>query len=350
MISAMRTTIAVELSGEHSFEAFLDELVHALGRSGLTVEPRAGGRVMQGATQVGTVVRWETTGVSLEWQSADWAPDDRTELEIRQERGGIRVEHRGFGEQFWDPGEIVGWFADEVAAPLLLVSAPARYGDWLTDRGARRPFGIRARRDYKDPMHHRPSFGAVLSALNLQSDDVLLELGAGGGAFIEQALRSGCRAVGLDHSQEMVRAASELNEQAIDEGMLEVVLGDAHDLPFGDETFTAVAAMQVFFFFADAHRVLAECRRVLKPSGRLAVFTVSAEAKGTPAAPEPMASRGHFHTDEELVEMAREAGFRLASVEHPALEPHARAAGLPDDVVALFSDTSSIDQLLLARR
>ena len=342
---------------------------------------------MQGATQVGTVVRWETTGVSLEWQSADWAPDDdRTELEIRQERGGIRVEHRGFGEQFWDPGEIVGWFADEVAAPLLLVSAPARYGDWLTDRGARRPFGIRARRDYKDPTHHRPSFGAVLSALNLQSDDVLLELGAGGGAFIEQALRSGCRAVGLDHSQEMVRAASELNEQAIDEGRLEVVLGDAHDLPFVDAAFDAAVIQAVLEHVVDPQRVVAELhrvlredgvlysevpfmqqvhegaydftrytdlghrRRVLKPSGRLAVFTVSAEAKGTPAAPEPMASRGHFHTDEELVEMAREAGFRLASVEHPALEPHARAAGLPDDVVALFSDTSSIDQLLLARR
>src|SRR5437764_12775758 len=109
MISAMRTTIAVELSGEHSFEAFLDELVHALGRSGLTVEPRAGGRVMQGATQVGTVVRWGTTGVSLEWQSADWAPDDdRTELELRQGRGGSRAERGGCDEPFWGAGESAG--------------------------------------------------------------------------------------------------------------------------------------------------------------------------------------------------------------------------------------------------
>jgi SAM-dependent methyltransferase len=148
----------------------------------------------------------------------------------------------------------------------------------------------------------------------------------------------------------MIRAASELNARAIEEGRLGLVVGDVHDLPFDDETFTAVATMQTFFFFEDARRVLGECHRVLKPSGRVAVFTVSAEAKGTPAAPEPMASRGHFYTDEELVEMSKAAGFSLASVEHPALEPHARAAGLPEDVVALFASGSEASQLLLARK
>jgi hypothetical protein len=48
--------------------------------------------------------------------------------------------------------------------------------------------------------------------------------------------------------------------------------------------------------------------------------------------------------------MAKEAGFSLASVQHPSLEPFARAAGLPDDVVALFSGADAFDQLLLARR
>jgi SAM-dependent methyltransferase len=349
MMRAMQATVAVELLAEQPFDAFVEELVGALERRGLSVEPRAGGRILQGETEVGTVAAWEPDRVSFDWRPADWAPDEHTEVELLVDSGRIRVEQRRFGEQFWDPSEIGGWFADEVAAPLLVATAPARFGDWLTDRFARRPFGIRARRDYKDPTHHRPSFGAVLSALNLQRDDVLLELGPGGGAFLEQALRSGCRAVGLDHSHEMVCAAGELNAAAVEEGRLQLLQGDAHDLPFDDETFTAVATMQAFFFFADPRRVLAECVRVLRPSGRLAVFTVSAAAKGTPAAPEPMASRGRFYTDEELVDMAREAGFRLASVEHPALEPHARAAGLPDDVVGLFTG-SDANQLLLARR
>jgi hypothetical protein len=106
--------------------------------------------------------------------------------------------------------------------------------------------------------------------------------------------------------------------------------------------------MQVFFFL-DAERVLAECRRVVRPGGKLAVFTVSEEAKGTPAAPEPMASRGRFYTDEQLVELARGAGFLDALVEHPDLERHARAAGLPDDLLELFAGADEMSQLLLAR-
>ncbi len=350
MIRVMETTVAVELLAPHSFEAFVDELVAALEREGLRLEARPGGRVREDGLDVGRVVAREAGRILIEWRPADWAPDDRTEIEIQAGGDRIRVEHRGFGGQFSDPADIVGWLADQVVAPLLAASAPARYGDWLTDRGARRPSGERQKTSYKDPTHHRPSFGAVLSALDLQPNDVLLELGYGGGAFLEQALRRGCRAVGVDHSPEMVRAARELNARAIDEGRLEVVAGDAHELRFSRNTFTCAAAMQVFFFFTDPQRVLAECHRVLRPSGRLAVFTVSEEAKGSPAAPEPMASRGHFYTDEELVRMARTAGFALASVGHPDLEPHARAAGLPDDVVALFANGSEMGQLLLARR
>jgi SAM-dependent methyltransferase len=333
----VETTVAVEVEIAGTLDDFVDELTAALLRRGVRLDDAP-------------VLDRTDHRIVLEWRPTDWDPDDVCEVELRSGDGRVRVECRRFGRQFWAPEDLLGWFADHVSAPFLAAATPQRFGDWLTDRGARRPFGVRARTDYKDPTHHRPSFGAVLSALHLTADDVLLDLGCGGGAFLQHALTTGCRAVGLDHSPEMVRAARELNAQAIEEGRLDVVEGDVHELPFEDGSFTAVATMQTFFFFADAQRVLDECRRVLRPSGRLAVFTVSEEAKGTPAAPEPMASRGHFYTDEQLVGMARAAGFALASVEHPDLEPHARAAGLPDDVVALFAGGGQEGQLLLARR
>ena len=43
--------------------------------------------------------------------------------------------------------------------------------------------------------------------------------------------------------------------------------------------------------------------------GRIVVFTTSPELKGTPAAPYPLATRGHFYEDHELVGHARAAGF-----------------------------------------
>jgi SAM-dependent methyltransferase len=318
-------TLTAELDG--SLDEFVDELATALSRRGIAFDPAA--RV-------------------VEWHEADWQPDATSELTVRREGERIVVELRGFGGSFWDDAELLGWFAASVAASFLEAASPAAVGDWLTDRAARRPSGAAQREGYRDPSHHRPSFGAILEAVQLGPDDVLLEIGSGGGAFLEQALRSGCSAKAIDHSPEMVRVARELNAAAIDEGRLELVQGSADRLPFADDSCTCAAMMQVFFFL-DAQRVLAECRRVVRDGGTLAVFTVTEAAKGTPAAPEPMASRGRFYTDEQLVELARAAGFPEAAVQHPDLERHAREAGLPDEVVELFSGANEMSQLLVAR-
>jgi SAM-dependent methyltransferase len=88
-------------------------------------------------------------------------------------------------------------------------------------------------------------------------------------------------------------------------------------MPFADGEFTAVSCLVAFFFFPQPVAALREMRRVLDPErGRVAVTTTAPEAKGTPAAPYPLASRGHFHTDDELVGFAREAGFTDARVAH----------------------------------
>jgi SAM-dependent methyltransferase len=349
-------SIALEVEAEPAaaFEALVDELGASLSRMGIEFTPGPDGRILESGFEVGRVVAWDPPGRALlRWRAAEWDEDDVTELELRCESSGqatrMTLEHRGFGRQFWAEDEIVGWFADQVATPFLARSAPRMYGNWLTDRAARRPFGAFARAGYRDPTHHRPSFGAVLATLRPEADDELLEIGCGGGAFLEQALRSGCRAAAVDHSSDMVRVARELNAGAIADGRLEVVQGDAAKLPFEDDRFTCAAMMQVFFFLPNPAAVLAECRRVLRPDGRLAVFTVSEEARGSPASPEPMASRSRFYTDDELLELAREAGFAEVHVSRPDLEPFAREAGLPEDVVALFAADQRAGQLLVAR-
>jgi ubiquinone/menaquinone biosynthesis C-methylase UbiE len=78
--------------------------------------------------------------------------------------------------------------------------------------------------------------------------------------------------------------------------------------------FTAVAMSVVFFFFARPLDVLGECGRVLAAGGRLAVYTTGPELRGTPASPEPLASRGHFYEDSVLAHLAEEAGFAGAHV------------------------------------
>ncbi len=89
----------------------------------------------------------------------------------------------------------------------------------------------------------------------------------------------------------------------------EVVLASAESVPFADASFSAVAMSIVFFFLTNPVAVLRECCRVLRPGGRIAVYTTGPELRGTRAAPEPIASRGHFYTDAALAELARRAGL-----------------------------------------
>jgi SAM-dependent methyltransferase len=176
----------------------------------------------------------------------------------------------------------------------------------MTDRIARRPHGRRARETYGSADVHSFAWPPVLEALNLGDTDRLLDVG--GGVFLRHARETtGCAAVGLDHSREMVKLARPL-----------AVLGEADALPFAEGEFTAVSSIVAFFFFPAPVRALAEMRRVLDPErGRIAVFTTSPEAKGSEAAPYPLATRGHFHTDAELEQLARDAGFRSAAVRRP---------------------------------
>jgi ubiquinone/menaquinone biosynthesis C-methylase UbiE len=177
----------------------------------------------------------------------------------------------------------------------------------MTDRIARKPHGKRARETYGAPDVHAFAWEPVLEALALGPTDRLLDVGCGGGVFLRHAQeQAGCDVVGVDHSREMVRLA----------GLL-AVQGEAEQLPFGDGEFTAVSSIVAFFFFPEPVRALREMHRVLEPHGRLALYTTAPEAKGTMAAPYPLATRGHFYTDEELQHLALEAGFSAARVSRP---------------------------------
>jgi SAM-dependent methyltransferase len=192
------------------------------------------------------------------------------------------------------------------------LSLAGRFREWridrMTDRIARRPHGDEARKTYGAEDVHSFAWAPVLAALGLGPDDRLLDVGCGGGVFLRHARReTGCEVVGLDHSREMVRLAAPL-----------AVLGEAEQLPFADGEFTAVSSIVAFFFFPDPVRALCEMRRVLDPErGRLAVYTTAPEAKGTEAAPFPLATRGHFYTDEELERLTRKAGLTHVAVTRP---------------------------------
>jgi SAM-dependent methyltransferase len=352
-----------ELAPDFVFDRFVSELALALPTAGLRLDPGPQGRVVSlspdsGDQEFAQVTEWiRGERIAFTWHpvisEVDPAP---VPVLYRFEAvgGGSRITVE-YGE--WptitpikDGDERVGWFASGILPPILRATSPLGFGDWWTDRVARRPTGPKARENYADPMYHRPNFLLILDRLRLTPNDRLLEVGCGGGAFLHDALRSGCRAWAIDHSPDMVQLAREKNREAIDEKRLVIQQADAHHLPFPDNTCTVAVTTGSFGFWDRPGEGLAEIRRVLQPGGRLILFSGTKELRGTPAAPEPVASRIHWYEDEELVALAKSAGFVEVHIDRPKFGGYARAAGLPPEVVAFFESGPPSGQVLEARR
>jgi ubiquinone/menaquinone biosynthesis C-methylase UbiE len=95
---------------------------------------------------------------------------------------------------------------------------------------------------------------------------------------------------GLDLTQEFVALAQMLAQRT---GLADKVTyrqGNALDLPFPDASFDLVWSQNAAMNIADRDRLYGEMRRVLTPSGRLALQDVAAGPGGDPYYPTPWAS------------------------------------------------------------
>jgi SAM-dependent methyltransferase len=349
----LRVDMDLELAGSAAFDTLVGELEGALNDAGIRFEAGPEGRITEGETEVGRVVSWETgKRIVFRWTQASWNPEEVTEVEIRCEESKtgthVTLEHRRWGRLLGEGSEVAGWLAGTVLAPLMKAMAPGQLGDWITDRRARRPSGSRASSFYRDPLYHYPGFRALLAELALTPEDRLLEVGCGGGVLLKQALASGCSGTGVDHSPEMVRLAREVNGDLLRAGKLEILEGSAERLPFRESSFTCATMSGVFGFISNPVAALEELRRVLRAGGRIVLLGTDPSMRGTPAAPEPMASRLHFYDDKELEGLARTAGFRDVRVVRRSLETFAREAGIPQEHMPLFEGTGT--PLLIARK
>ena len=96
----------------------------------------------------------------------------------------------------------------------------------------------------------------------------LLDVACGGGLLGPHIADRGYRHVGVDLSPTATRVAAEHG--------VDVVRGDALQLPFGDGVFDVVVAGEVLEHVADHRRAVAEACRVLRAGGTLVIDTIAA--------------------------------------------------------------------------
>jgi SAM-dependent methyltransferase len=119
------------------------------------------------------------------------------------------------------------------------------------------------------------------------------------------------RATGLDLSPAMIGRA---RSRAGGVTNVEFVVGDSAQLPFSDAAFSAVLSTTSFHHYPDPDRALAEMRRVLEPSGRIALGDLSSDRlvmRGIDAfCRRYEKGHVHFYETDELVALLKSAGFR----------------------------------------
>ena len=139
--------------------------------------------------------------------------------------------------------------------------------------------------------------------LDLPPDAHVLDVACGTGNASIPLARRGSRVTGVDIAPNLLEQA---RERAAAEG-LQILFeeGDAEQLPYPDSTFDAVVTMFGAMFAPQPERVVAECGRVLKPGGLLAManwtpgglagrmFQVTARHAGTPLGIAPPVHWGH---------------------------------------------------------
>jgi SAM-dependent methyltransferase len=139
------------------------------------------------------------------------------------------------------------------------------WGYWEDPRSAD---GTRA--DYIAAMEQMNS--VLLDAGRVADGQRLLDVGCGFGGTIQQinAGHSGMHLTGLNIDPRQLEAA-DAQTRPVNGNEIDWTEGDACELPFADNTFDRVLAVECVFHFPSRERFLAEAARVLKPGGYLAV-------------------------------------------------------------------------------
>ena len=113
-----------------------------------------------------------------------------------------------------------------------------------------------------------------LNHVSINKDYIILDIGCGGGKTVNILANRATdgRVYGIDYSEDSVAVANNVNKRLIDEGRVEIIYGSVESLPFPDNFFDLVTAVEVYYFFPDLINNLKEIRRVLKPGGSVALI------------------------------------------------------------------------------
>ncbi len=143
--------------------------------------------------------------------------------------------------------------------------------------------------------------------------DTILDIGCGGGRTIGKLLARTPSGVvhGIDYSQTSVAAATASNAREIAAGRVIVRRASVEAIPYPDDAFDVVTAVETHYYWPDLPKNLREVLRVVKPGGFFAIVAETYRGNAADAAVGPImrALGAKYLTIEEHRNVLDQAGF-----------------------------------------
>jgi len=110
-----------------------------------------------------------------------------------------------------------------------------------------------------------------LSHIAVQPNGTVLDAGCGGGRTVNKlaAMASAGKVFGIDFSAESVAVSKKTNAEFIRAGRVEIREASVSQLPFTDNFFDLITAVETHFWWPDPPNDVREITRTLKPGGTL---------------------------------------------------------------------------------
>jgi len=154
-----------------------------------------------------------------------------------------------------------------------------------------------------------------LAHVAIAKNDSILDVGCGGGRTVAKlaALATQGKICGVDHSRESVSVATKINQPSIARGRVEIVEGSVSHLPFPENAFDLVTAVETHFWWPDLPAGMREILRVLKPGGKALIVAEvykGAESKMSALVEKYLPLSGmKFLTADQHRQLLEDAGF-----------------------------------------
>lgn len=166
--------------------------------------------------------------------------------------------------------------------------------------------------------HHRDLTIWGLSHIPPMHAKQILDIGCGGGNTIKMlsVKYPNAKVTGIDISEESVKATLETNSVFHRWGKVDAIVGSAAELPFAEDTFDIITAVETYFFWPDLENTIRHIASRLAQNG---AFCIVSE---------------QYFTDTNRTELEKNCAiYHMNLVENDVLKGYLESAGLKTEVI-----------------